>query len=276
MPFTIPDKGEGANDLQSVFFQEYIDILVAGLQGVDCVISGCAVTAQGAPDMTVAVASGNVNTNGVYKAVTGANGTITAADATNPRLDLVVITSAGAIAVRAGTSAASPKPPAKTANDVILAVVYIPATDTTISTNQITDLRVMRSLISSRFATVPLTDGATVSIDPTKSHDFFLSGSVGRSLDMTAAGYEGQRIVISWKNTGGSPITHALVVGGTDDFRYLGTANALNSTAAGVSESIAVKYHLIDAKWDVIGYSGADFPAATVDYSYLAAIGGYF
>lgn len=144
MAYTIPDKGEGANDLQSILFQEYLDILIAGINGVDCVLSGGAVTAQGTPDMTVAVAKAAVLSNGTLFAVAAGNGTITAADATNPRLDLVVINSSGAIAVRAGTAAASPKPPVRTANDVVLAVVYVPANDTTIGSTQITDLRMMR------------------------------------------------------------------------------------------------------------------------------------
>jgi len=143
--FDIPDKGTGANDLQSILFSEYLDVLVAAIDGKDCVLSGGAVTAQGTPDMTVAVAKAAVLTNGVLKAVAAANGTITTADGSNPRLDLVVITSSGAIAVRAGTAAAAPKPPARTANDVVLAVVYVPAADTTIAANQITDLRVMRT-----------------------------------------------------------------------------------------------------------------------------------
>jgi hypothetical protein len=142
MAFTIPDKGEGANDIQSILFQEQLDILVAGDTQSEAVVTGCAVTAQGSPDMTVAVAAGLVRSNGYSYWVTAANGTITAADGTNPRLDLVVIDSAGAIAVRAGTAAAAPKPPARTANDVALALVYLPATDTTIASNQIVDQRV--------------------------------------------------------------------------------------------------------------------------------------
>lgn len=145
MAWTIPDKGEAQNDIQSICFQEYLDVLVAGLTGQDCVLNGGAVTAQGSPDMTVAVAKCGVLTNGVLKAVAGANGTITAANGTNPRIDLVVINSAGAIAVRAGTAAAAPKPPARSANDVVLAAVYVPASDTTIGSDQITDMRVLYS-----------------------------------------------------------------------------------------------------------------------------------
>lgn len=140
MAWTIPDKGEGDNDLQSTMFQEYLEVLVAGISGVDCVLSGLAVT--GGADMTPAVAKGAVLSNGVMFAVAAADVTITAADGTNPRLDLIVVTSAGALAVRAGTPAAFPSPPARTANDVVIAVVYVPANDTAIGTSQIKDLRV--------------------------------------------------------------------------------------------------------------------------------------
>lgn len=146
MAFTIPDQGEGDSNLQSIVWQEEWEVLVAGLRGVDCVLSGLAVT--GGADMTPAVAKGAVLSNGVMFAVAAADVTITAADATNPRLDLIVVTSAGALAVRAGTPAAfvegtsAPKPPARTANDVVIAMVYVPANDTAIATTQIIDKRV--------------------------------------------------------------------------------------------------------------------------------------
>jgi len=142
MPWTIPDKGEGDNDIQSILFQEYLECLVAGINGVDCVLSGCAVT--GGADMTPAVAKGAVLSNKVLKAVAAGDVTIGAADATNPRIDLIVVNSAGTKAVRAGTAAAAPKPPARSANDVVIAAVYVPANDTSIETTKITDLRVMR------------------------------------------------------------------------------------------------------------------------------------
>lgn len=144
--WNIPNTGEAQNDIQSILFKEYLDVLVAGINGLDCVLNGGAVTAQGSPDMTVAVAKAGVLSNGILKAYAGGNGTITTANATNPRIDLVVITSSGTLAVRAGTPASTPKPPTRTANDVVLAAVYVPATDTTISSDQIVDMRVMRTL----------------------------------------------------------------------------------------------------------------------------------
>lgn len=141
MSFSIADQGEGENDLQSVFYQEQLEILVAAMQRNDYVVSGCAVTAQGSPDMTVAVAKGAVISNGSLLAVAAGNVTVTAADATNPRIDLIVVNSSGTKACRAGTAAASPKPPARTANDVVLAIIYIPANATTITTARIQDQR---------------------------------------------------------------------------------------------------------------------------------------
>lgn len=140
MAWTVPDKGEGDHDLQSILFQEYLEVLVAGMSGVDCVLSGCAVT--GGADMTPAVAKGAVLSNKVLLPVTAGDVTIGAADATNPRIDLIVINSSGTKAVRAGTAAANPKPPARTANDVVLAAVYVPANDTSIETTKCVDLRV--------------------------------------------------------------------------------------------------------------------------------------
>ncbi len=179
--FTIPDKGTGQNDLQSILFKEYIEVLAAGIGKKDCVLSGLAVTAQGTPDMTVAVAKGAVLSNETMFAVAAANATIGTANASNPRLDLVVITSAGAIAVRAGTAAASPKPPARTANDVVIAVVYVPANDTTIGSDQITDLRVMAGLpvvlkkVTSAAAT-NTTNAAFAAFTATIPNGLFLSG----------------------------------------------------------------------------------------------------
>lgn len=140
MPFTIPDNDEAFHANQAIWMQTDINAIIAGIGG-DGVVSGCAVTAQGSPDMTVAVAAGYIRVAGAYVAVTVGNVTITTADATNPRIDLVVVSNAGAKSVTAGTAAANPKAPDIPANSVLLAMVYVPATDTTIASNQITDKR---------------------------------------------------------------------------------------------------------------------------------------
>jgi hypothetical protein len=143
MPFTIPNHDTAFSTNQSIWFETDVAILAAGLNGVG-VVSGGGVTAQGSPDMTVAIAAGTIRiASGAQVAVTSGNGTISAADATNPRIDLVSASDAGTKTVTAGTAAASPKPPALPSGHVALAMVYVPANDTTIASDQITDKRVV-------------------------------------------------------------------------------------------------------------------------------------
>ncbi len=180
MPWTIPDKGEGVHDLQSVLYQEYLEALVAGADGIDCVLSGCDIT--GGADMTPAVAKGAVLSNGTMFAVTAGDVTVTAADGTHPRIDLIVVNSSGTKAVRAGTPAAAPKPPARTANDVVIGAVYVPAGDTAIATDQITDMRVMRRKGPIRIGgnttnvNSTNTNGATTFVSVTIPDGLFLAG----------------------------------------------------------------------------------------------------
>lgn len=139
--FTIPDKGEGVDFDQSIWFQEYIDVLATGIARQDCVVSGCAVSTSA--NLQVSVAAGVVRSNNERLTVSSATPTHDAADGTHPRFDLVVVNSAGSVAIRKGTAASNPVPPARTANDVVLAVVYIPSGLTTLLSGHIVDLRVL-------------------------------------------------------------------------------------------------------------------------------------
>lgn len=154
MPF-IPNYDSAAFPVQSEPDSVDFDIILAGVKG-DGVVSGCGVTAQGTPDMTVAVASGSIRYGGSTVSVTGANATIATAHATNGRLDLVCVNSSGVIAVTAGTASATPVMPAIPANSVVLACVYVPANDTTIESNQIIDKRMIVTAPSAGGAADPL------------------------------------------------------------------------------------------------------------------------
>jgi hypothetical protein len=141
MSFTIPNLADAGFPDQAEPDAQDLRIITdaAGLTGV---VSGCAVTAQGTPDMTVAVAAGTIISGGTLRVVSAGNVTITAADATNPRFDLVVIDASGAKQRRGGTAASNPVFPTPTAGDAVLAAVYVPANDTAINSTQIVDKRV--------------------------------------------------------------------------------------------------------------------------------------
>jgi hypothetical protein len=147
MSFTIPNTSGSIEDPTGVFPQAQIDkvdvdILAAGAGGRSGVSSGCAVTAQGSPNMTVAVASGTVVVAGTEVAVTSGNVTVGAAHASLNRFDLITVNNSGTKACTAGTAASSPVFPAIPANSVVLAAIYIPDADTAINSNQIIDKRI--------------------------------------------------------------------------------------------------------------------------------------
>jgi len=123
--------------------------------------SSLAVTQNAPAGMSVRIASGwaaivgTTTTNmGVYTVFNDATtvATITAADPTNPRIDLVCVTVRDAFYsganndvifnVVAGTPAGSPVAPATPANSIALATVAVAANASTITTADITDVRV--------------------------------------------------------------------------------------------------------------------------------------
>jgi hypothetical protein len=106
----------------------------------------CAVTAQGTPNMTVAVASGTAylaSWSATGTAVTAGNVTVTTAHADNPRVDLVsVSTLDGTKTVTAGAHDPHlPLPPAIPGFHVPLALIRVPAAATAITSAMIQDKR---------------------------------------------------------------------------------------------------------------------------------------
>lgn len=107
------------------------------------VLSGLVTSAQGTPDMTVAVSAGVVYlADGTRLApVAVAALAVAAADATNPRIDLVYITPGGTVTCLSGTAAAEPAAPATPAGALALAEIAVAAEATTVVTGNVTDKR---------------------------------------------------------------------------------------------------------------------------------------
>ena len=115
------------------------------------VISGLTVTAQATPNMTVNVATGTVHMANGVRFTPAANSAlaVTAADATNPRIDIVYVSSAGIISYLAGTPAPSPAAPATPTDGFLLAQISVGAAVTTITNANITDQRKMKNTTDS-------------------------------------------------------------------------------------------------------------------------------
>lgn len=136
------------------------------------VISGCAVTAQGSPNLTVAVASGVVVVDGVISAITAGNVVIQAGDS-EPRFDLVLAAkTSGTLSVLRGTASTNPRFPSFDPSlFAILASVYVRASTTSILSTDIVDKRIkMEATFQRRYADASA-DGTTAAIDLTNTFD---------------------------------------------------------------------------------------------------------
>lgn len=125
-------------------------IMAAAAQGFG-VVGGCTVSAQATPNMTLSVTVGAVNfpTFGQV-AVISQTATITPANLTNPRWDLVVVNRAGTVSVIAGTPApvvttpptSEPVYPAfQSAGVIVIAAVFVLAAVTSITNTMVVDKR---------------------------------------------------------------------------------------------------------------------------------------
>ncbi len=141
-PF-LPNEADAFNANQAEPDSVDFEILLLGHQRTG-VISGCVVSEDPiTPDLTVDVAAGVAALAGSQITVSAQlNNTVTAADGTNPRIDLVTVNSSGTVVVTAGTPAVQPVAPAIPATSVPLAFLYVPTSDTSIADNQINDKRV--------------------------------------------------------------------------------------------------------------------------------------
>jgi hypothetical protein len=171
MTFIVPnDSGSLAHERQAQLDQHDFSILARAHETTG-VVTGCGVTAQVTPDMTVAVASGSIRWQGgsVVNVSAVSSLTIGSADPTNPRFDLVVVNNSGTVSVLAGTASTNPVFPDVTAGSYIaLAAVYVPAADTAISSNQIVDKRIFLAPVVSA-PTTPRARFTTASISYTEN-----------------------------------------------------------------------------------------------------------
>ena len=102
-----------------------------------------------------------------------------------------------------------------------------------------------------------LTDAATILIDGSLSQDFYVASAVSRILGAPGdIATEMKTIAVRWKNTGGSPITMSPATGSAGAFRYAAGVTAIPATAAGDNGYIIAKWHDVDSRWDIVGYSG--------------------
>lgn len=179
------DAAEKAQAIDNIGAADITTISMISSCGV---FSGGAVTAQGTPDQTVAVSAGAIVTpegkRYAFDAVSAL--AASAADATNPRIDIVYVSSAGVVTYLAGTAAASPAQPSTPANGTILAAIARAANDNTIATADITDQRDFITNASDFEDVVSVTENSNAfACDLAKKHTKNFSFSIGNTTTKT-------------------------------------------------------------------------------------------
>jgi hypothetical protein len=170
----IPDNTTG--------YEADLDNLILAAKG-RYPLSGFAVTAQGSPNMTVAVAAGTIQWDGFANVGAVASLAISASDPTNSRIDLVTVSSGGTVAVTAGTPSASPKPPALPSNTILLALISVAAAATNIQNSNISDRRIFMG------ATVP-SGGVAPTNNPTNQGQLWRDTEVGAIKRWSGSAWE--------------------------------------------------------------------------------------
>ncbi len=208
------------------------------------VVSGCTPTANGT-GLGVNVASGVVVVNGAVVSVSPSTPavTLTAADGTNPRVDLVHVNSSGTVAKTDGTAASSPVAPALPANVVLLAEIHLPASTTTLANTHVSDKIIVipdpRVAIEYSGAQTLDWDDDVVNVDTS-------GGAVTITLPDNAT-YNGKAFIIRRDGASNVVINRA----GSDTFDDAATSKTLGSDGAGIG-IISIG----DGEWKIVSTTG--------------------
>lgn len=255
MPLPLSDPGTGALDVKTRLFSAQLDVIAAALAGTDVVLRGCFPTPGGG--LNVAIAEGAVLSAGGLSAVAAGSIAVGAADANFRRIDLVVWSLSGSLAVRAGTPSVTPVPPMRTANDVVLAMVFVAAGQSTLLAGDVLDHRALREWgpvtlkRTSQAVTVANTNLATavasISVPP-------LLLTSGRQLRLEAGG--------NYRSNSGTPTwTWTLSVGGVVAWRdtTAATASSANRGAWTLRCTLAA---ITNATQSLVGHLAFQTPGA--------------
>jgi hypothetical protein len=191
------------------------------------VLSGLAVSAQATPDMTVKISAGTIYmADGTRFAIAAkASQALIEAPGTNPRIDIIYVNSSGAIAYEAGEAAATPAAPDTPEGGFKLAEISVPANDTTISADQITDTR--KSLFAEAWIDATLKNswaaetGYSVGYRKDNAGIVRLRGRIKTGTAATVAftlpeGYRPVSTIVAVTNTSGTGVGKVTISAGGD------------------------------------------------------------
>ena len=227
------------------------------------------------PDLTIHVHHGIANINGVLvEKTSSATSSALTAPTVNPRIDLLVMDSAGALAWVAGAESASPVPPAYPADKMPIAEVYLRVGSTEINnTDSGADAYILRD-VRPHLLFVPLTTGFSdlrnLVVEPNATNPTYqvdiscsvrLGGverTVSKTLNMAITGVNGRE---SGYAEPASAWAHRHLIGKPD-----GTIDTLYSASA-TAPTLPAGY-----SWSM--YIGSDYNNASSNIIMFAQFGG--
>lgn len=214
------------------------------------VFTGGAVTAHGSPDQTVAVSAGSIITPEGKRYAFDAVSALAAAAAngSNPRIDIVYVTSAGVVTYLAGTAAASPSQPATPTNGTILAAIYRAANDNTIATADITDQRDFITVASDFEDVTSVTEdtnnfSCNLLKKHTKNFSFTITNTTAKGVWFDNVPYGTCDVILTIKATANASVTWAL------DSRTLVWPAGAPTLTSGYTYEILFSYLPLLGKW---------------------------
>ena len=214
------------------------------------VFTGGSVTAQGTPNQTVAVSAGSIITPDGKRYAFDAVASLaaTAADATNPRIDIVYASSAGVVTYLAGTAAASPSQPATPSNGTILAAITRAANDNAISTAEIEDQRDFITTANDFEDVNGVTEASNwfnCNIDKkhTRNFSFTISNTTAKGVAFWNVPYKTCDVILTIKMTATAPVTWLL------DSRTLVWPAGAPTLTSGFTYEILFSYVPLIGKW---------------------------
>ena len=223
---------------------------IAIISGGGGVFTGGAVTAQGTPNQTVAVSAGSIITpegkRYAFDAVSALSAT--SADATNPRIDIVYVSSSGVVTYLAGAAAASPSQPATPTNGTILAAIARAANDNTIATSDITGQRDFISVASDFEDVNPVTENTNAfacdfARKHTKNFSFSITNTNAKTVTFSNVPYGTCDSIVIIKATATASVTWTL------DGRTLVWPAGAPTLTTGYTYEILFSYNVLLGKW---------------------------
>jgi len=237
-------------------------------------INGFGVAQQSTPNMTVNVAGDTIHMANKTRVTPVGNSslTITSANATNPRKDIIYINTDGSIGYTSGTPSVAPTTPTTPSNAFLLCEVYVGTNVTSITNANITDKRKIKNTTDSNAAqlsenTQDIINHLTEKVTQLVSFSRASSAGSGTQVISHALGKVPKSLIIEACVNASQLRSHGLVdsdlnnacteyTGATSAMNYVTTYSIVSQPSVG--NAISGKITAITATnftitWDVIG-----------------------